>query len=301
MSFADTVKQHAEKVNYLRELVKNEGQTKQALIEPFFRNVLSYDVDNPLEFEPEHGAIVADKKLGSVDYAIHLDGKLELIIEAKHIDENLDAHFTQLFKYFAYTKAKFAILTNGIEYRFYTDIEAANKMDLTPFLVIDFSCLKDEHTAALSQFRRSGYSGADTHKAAKTMKRKRDIKEAFRELLENPSDDFTRTMISASYKSIRIDKPLINEFRRFVKDAVKEYIEDEIKNRFIIAGEIGATTPPESEDLQSGCAPEALYAVVSEMFPEDKRWKLKLNDSEMRYWAYYPSYAAKTATATSAA
>ena len=47
----------------------------------------------------------------------------------KSITENLERHDSQLFRYFGTTPAKFAILTNGIFYRFYTDLEDANKMD----------------------------------------------------------------------------------------------------------------------------------------------------------------------------
>ena len=74
-----------------------------------------------------------------LDYAIVLNNELVMLIEAKAINEHLEKHDSELFRYFGTSKAKFAILTNGIEYKFYTDLEKANVMDNTPFLDINLN------------------------------------------------------------------------------------------------------------------------------------------------------------------
>lgn len=60
--------------------------------------------------------------------------------------------FVSTFRYFGTSPAKFGILTNGIIYRFYTDLEESNKMDLVPFLEIDMANLKDSSINELKNF-----------------------------------------------------------------------------------------------------------------------------------------------------
>ena len=70
------------------------------------------------------------------------NGDPVILIECKWIGENLEKHDSQLFRYFGTSKAKFAILTNGQFYRFYTDLDETNKMDETPFLEINILDIK---------------------------------------------------------------------------------------------------------------------------------------------------------------
>ena len=95
---------------------------------PFFQ-ILGYDIFNPTEFNPEFTADVGIKKGEKVDYAILLEASL-ILIECKGINDELTNHDSQeLFRYFGTTTSKFGILTNGIEYRFYTDLEEPNRME----------------------------------------------------------------------------------------------------------------------------------------------------------------------------
>ena len=139
MDFIDQIKQFAKRVETLRDSIQTEEATKTSIIMPFFA-MLGYDVFNPLEFTPEFIADVGIKKGEKVDYAIIKNGEPVILIEAKSTNKKLERHDSQLFRYFGTTKAKFAILTNGITYRFYTDIEETNKMDKEPFL--EFNIIK---------------------------------------------------------------------------------------------------------------------------------------------------------------
>ena len=68
-----------------------------------------------------------------------------MIIEVKPANVELNTkHLNQLFRYFTVTKARFGILTNGIVYKFYSDIEEINKMDLIPFLEINLLDMKEK-------------------------------------------------------------------------------------------------------------------------------------------------------------
>lgn len=107
----------SERIKQLKENIKTEEATKQSLIMPFFQS-LGYDVFNPLEFVPEFTADVGIKKGEKVDYAILKDNEPIILIEAKPCSDDLSKHDSQLFRYFGTTKARFAILTNGIIYKF---------------------------------------------------------------------------------------------------------------------------------------------------------------------------------------
>ena len=112
---------------------------------PFIRNVLGYDVFDPTEVLPEFVCDVGTKKGEKIDYAIFKGGELQILIECKKIGEPLNInHASQLFRYFHVTTAKICILTNGRVYKFYTDLDAPNKMDEKPFLELDLLDI-DEH------------------------------------------------------------------------------------------------------------------------------------------------------------
>lgn len=141
----------------VRGNLATEEATKTALIMPFF-SLLGYDVFNPMEFIPEFVADVGTKKGEKVDYAIMNEGKPVILIEAKGVDDDLTKHDAQLFRYFTVTDAKFAILTNGIVYKFFTDLEEPNKMDEKPFLLF-LSHIEPHH-----QNDRKTYEGPDGSK-----------------------------------------------------------------------------------------------------------------------------------------
>ena len=156
MEFKEQIKQLGDKVSKLKDQVKTEEATKSAFIVPFIR-LLGYDDSNPTEVEPEFVTDYGAKNVEKVDYAILKEGQPILIIECKHLLENLDKHYTQLHKYFHLTKARFAILTNGIQYNFYTDLDAANKMDEKPFLSFDITNIKEMQIKELAKFHKSGF------------------------------------------------------------------------------------------------------------------------------------------------
>lgn len=150
------LKQVGKRVADLSQSITNEEQTKNAFIMPFFQ-ALGYDIFNPLEFVPEFTADVGIKKGEKVDYAIILDGEPQILIECKSITENLTKHDSQLFRYFVTTKSKFGILTNGREYKFFTDLDEPNKMDTTPFLTIDVTDIKENQFTEIIKFHKENF------------------------------------------------------------------------------------------------------------------------------------------------
>lgn len=133
MDFKDQLKQLGETVLKLKPAIGTEEATKTSFIMPFL-NKLGYDVFNPLEVNPEYICDVGIKKGEKIDYAIMKDGDPIILIECKHWSKQLDLHDGQLLRYYHVSKAKFGLLTNGIIYRFYTDLVKTNVMDSKPFL-----------------------------------------------------------------------------------------------------------------------------------------------------------------------
>ena len=156
MEFNDVIKQFSERILSLKDTITTEESTKMSLVVPLFQ-LLGYDVFNPNEFCPEYIADVGIKKGEKVDYAILENGQPNILVECKSCSEQLDKHSSQLFRYFGTSPAKFGILTNGIIYRFYTDLEESNKMDLVPFLEIDMTNLKDSSINELKKFCKDNF------------------------------------------------------------------------------------------------------------------------------------------------
>ena len=124
MDFIDQMKTLSARISEQSKHAKNEEGTKTALILPFIRT-LGYDYSNLREVMPEYTCDFAEKQGKKVDYAIIKDGKPFMLFECKSATERLkDIHAAQLRFYFLDADdARFAVLTNGVVYKFYTDIE----------------------------------------------------------------------------------------------------------------------------------------------------------------------------------
>jgi len=143
MSFNERIMAIAERIPQIIDSLETEEATKNALIMPFIQ-ALGYDIFNPQEVVPEFVADVGTKKGEKVDYAIKQNGDVIILIECKQANANLnEANTNQLYRYFTTTKARIAILTNGVIYRFYSDLEEPNKMDQKPFLELDMTNIRD--------------------------------------------------------------------------------------------------------------------------------------------------------------
>ena len=195
-----------------------------AFIAPFL-NILGYDVFDPSIVVPEFVADIGTKKGEKVDYAIMDKGQPLILIEAKSIHENLDNHNNQLVRYFNVTPAKFGILTNGIEYRFFSDLDEKNKMDSIPFMIINMLNLKERSKKDLERFARDQLNLDTILDMANRKKFTTGIKSVFRDEIENPSEEFVKFFIS-KITSKRATQGLISEFKDYIKTSLKEIVLD---------------------------------------------------------------------------
>ena len=230
MDISEKLEQLAERIEIVKGNIATEEATKTSMIMPFFQ-LLGYDVFNPLEFVPEYTADVGLKKKEKVDYAIMIDGKPLIFVECKSCNENLDKHSSQLIRYFNSTiDAKFAILTNGIMYKFFTDLDNPNIMDQAPFLTIDLLKLKDRDIAELSKFKRDSLDVSDILSSAEDLKYTGMIKSWMEKETNNPSAGFVKMIISDIYEGVKSQK-IIDQFTPIVKRALNQYINDTINSK----------------------------------------------------------------------
>ncbi len=196
---------------------------------PFFQ-LLNYDVFNPEEFLPEFVADVGIKKGEKVDYAILYDGKPIILIEAKSIQDQLTKHDSQLFRYFGTTEAKFAILTNGITYKFYTDLEQQNKMDTTPFFEFNLFDFRDNQVAELYKFRKELFSVEMILNTASELKYTNEIKKLLSSLWENPSEELIYLILNNIYTGKKT-RQVIEKFQGLIKSSMKEFLNEQVNDK----------------------------------------------------------------------
>ncbi|MEI7510634.1 MAG: type I restriction endonuclease [Candidatus Peregrinibacteria bacterium] len=233
MEINDSLKALSDRLQKIRDTIKTEEATKNALVMPFIQ-ILGYDVFDPLEVIPEFIADIGIKKGEKVDYAIAKDGKPMILIECKNILEKLDLHGSQLFRYFHTTNAKFAILTNGVEYRFYTDLNEPNKMDDKPFLSFEITALNERTIEELKKFHKSYFDIDAISNNASELKYGREIKIILEKELESVSDEFVHFFAKKIYAK-KLTEKAIKMLSEVVKKSFSEFIKDQVNDRLKLA------------------------------------------------------------------
>lgn len=229
MEIQNKLKVLAEKVAKLKEQINTEESTKHAFVLPFI-NLLGYDTFNPTEVVPEFTADLGLKKGEKVDYAIFQNGVPIIIVECKNWKEKLNAHNSQLFRYFHTTKTRFALLTNGIEYQFFTDLEATNKMDEKPFLEFDITQLKESTVNEIAKFHKSNFDVDKIVDNASSLKYTKEIRKMISIELETPSYDFIRLFAGKVYSG-RLTEKVMGEFTDLVSKAFNQTISEKVNDR----------------------------------------------------------------------
>lgn len=229
MDFNEKIKQFSERVSALKDTITTEEATKMSLIVPLFQ-ILGYDVFNPMEFCPEYIADVGIKKGEKVDYAILENGVPNILIECKSCSEQLDKHSSQLFRYFGTTPAKFGILTNGVVYRFYTDLEESNKMDLVPFMELDITNLKETSLAELKKFGKENFDKDKIFSTAEELKYTSLIKNVLTSEFDSPSEEFVRLILTRIYEGQK-NQRVIEKFTPVIKKSFSSFINEIVNNK----------------------------------------------------------------------
>lgn len=230
MDLIDKIKEISTRVEKQKSFINTEEATKNAFIMPFI-SALGYDVFNPIEVIPEFTADTGTKKGEKVDYAIKKDGKVIMLFECKKSDCDLhEEHKSQLYRYFSVTESRFAILTNGVVYQFFSDIDEPNKMDSKPFFEFNILEFEEHDIDELKKFAKPTFSLEDILTTASLLKYTNAIKKALAEETENPSEAFVRLFASQIYDG-RLTQPVMEEFSHIVKQGWKQFLADNVNSR----------------------------------------------------------------------
>lgn len=248
MDFSDGLKDLAEKISNYQSQINTEEATKTAFIMPFF-DLLGYDTRNPLEFVPEFTADVATKKGEKVDYAIIIDDQPQILIEAKWCGEKLDKHDHQLMRYFSVTRAKIGILTNGIIYKFYTDLEEVNKMDKKPFLEIDLLNLRDNDIPELKKFFKENFNIESILSTAEVLKYSNAINRLISSQFKQPDEHFIDYILGQVYEGRRTQN-VKEKFQDIIKKSISQVINDIVRNKLENALEAKEEVAPTAEKVE---------------------------------------------------
>lgn len=229
MDLEATLAELAKKIKEHREVLLTEEAAKTALVMPFLQ-ALGYNVFNPAEVVPEFTCDVGTKKGEKVDYAICNGDKVDILIECKPANTELSInHASQLFRYFTTTSARVAILTNGVIYKFFSDVDAPNVMDSKPFFVLDLENLKKGDIRTLTGFSRGSFDIEQiVREAGKLKLQSLVINELQKEFVE-PTDEMIRIIgkrVHSGHLTAPIKETLkaliVNSFQSLVRDSVNE-------------------------------------------------------------------------------
>lgn len=261
----DAVKNLAARIEQTMDRIQTEEATKTAYIMPFIQ-LLGYDVFNPLEVVPEFIADIGIKKGEKVDYAIFLDNDPVILIECKDCHNPLCIdNESQLFRYFHATKAKFGILTNGITYKFFTDLDEINKMDTKPFLEINLLQYDRINYNELAKFSKANFNSENIRKTADMLKCAHAIRTVLLSELAAPSEDFVKMI----FKKMDcgggfFTEKIKDKLTPLVKSAIETIINDKVKANLDTALKSTQKTQEEiSEQQQTDASEEDHDGVVT--------------------------------------
>ena len=227
MTFEDEVKDFCKTIPDKLEHIDSEETSKIALITPFLR-LMGYDTTNPAEVKAEYTADVGTKQGEKVDFAILEDGNPIIFIECKSATNELNTdNISQLFRYFSITDIQIGLLTNGVEYQFFTTGEDNNRMDEKPFLDIDLLNLTKKDIKELEKFKKVNFDIDEVVSRADNLKYRNLIKKTLLSEFEHPSDEFVKAIGKQVYEGI-LTQNVKEKFSNIISIAINEIINEKI-------------------------------------------------------------------------
>jgi len=265
MEFFEKLQELGRNISEQKDIIETEEATKQAFVMPFLSS-LGYNVFDPQEVVPEYTADVGTKKGEKVDYLLRSNGNPVMLVECKKIGSELDInHASQLYRYFSVSNAKFAALTDGQRYRFYSDLDSPNQMDPSPFFEVDLLTIREPDEAAVRQLKQFGKSEFDVDLArdiAEDLKYTYGIKALLAKELENPSDEFVKLLASQVYSGRMVHNAL-EKFREITKRAMHQFLNERIKERLRPTWDEVNTSQEYDESEKSDESEESTEGIVT--------------------------------------
>lgn len=258
MDLLDSLQRLAGMLPRLKDTIQTEEATKNALVMPVLQ-ALGYNVFDPFEVVPEYTADVGTKKNEKVDYVLMRDGSPSVLIECKALSAELGInHASQLYRYFACTSARLAILTNGQYWQFYTDIDSPNVMDGKPFFEFNLAAVDSRRVAELKKISKEHFDVSNILNNAASLKYKQQIRTLFSRELESPSEDFVRLFAKQVYDGVLTTEKR-SMFTQLVGSAFKEWVNAQLSEKLQTAldGVTPAAAPSDAQPTTVEPTPES--------------------------------------------
>ena len=235
---AKTVREH-------REVLLTEEAAKNALVMPFLQ-ALGYNVFNPSEVVPEFTADVGIKKGEKVDYAICNEGSVSILVECKPASSDLTInHASQLFRYFSVTDARIAILTNGVIFKFFSDIDSPNKMDAKPFFTVDLENIRKPDFRTLANFAKGTFNIETIVAEAGNLKLQSLVAKELEKEFSDPSEEFVRLVANRVHEG-RVTSSIKDHFKSLITASINNLIREQVNKRLTSA--LQASNPADADE-----------------------------------------------------
>ncbi len=265
MPLEDDLRALSGRIPDFKDRISTEEATKQSLVLPFLQ-ALGYNVFDPTEIEPEFTADVGIKQGEKVDYAVMSDGEPVILIECKKIADNLtsDHRVSQLYRYFGATPVRIGVLTNGVIYRFFSDLESPNMMDTSPFLEVDLEHLDARGIERLGRFTK-GFDVTEVVEAASRLRYIHGMKQALIQQYNQPEEDFVDWLGRKVYSG-RMTQSVKEMLSTLTRRALHEFVNDRISDTLQAAqnlarfqeGEDSSEPPLPTNDVEEEEGPKII-------------------------------------------
>ena len=230
MDLKETLDNLASRLENQIGLLNTEEATKNALVMPVI-NSLGYNVFDPTEVTPEFTADIGTKKGEKVDYAIKINDFPMMLVECKSVNTKLGFdHASQLYRYFGVTDARFAVLTNGLKYWFYTDLDSPNKMDKVPFFEFDLQDYDKKDVEELSKFSKSAFDLDNILSNASELKYVKKMAKIIEGEFNEPSEEFVKYLTNRVYSG-RLTSSICEQFTPLVRTAFRQFVNGSLSAR----------------------------------------------------------------------
>lgn len=298
MDFRERLLRHVEHVKTVGVHCDSEETTKQALILPVL-DILGFSPYDPTKVKAEYGADVPGvKSTERVDYALFCGGVPVMFVEAKGYRENLTNHAPQLARYFNATpEVTIAAITNGKEWRFFTDLNDKNVMDKEPFLTVDFFNLLPSDPEQFSRFRHDQFQP----EALRTLAEESVFLSAFKKTVKQSvldcDADFVRYIVAKSTIQRTLTAKFLECVTPIVKQAVAQSMSDMVVNSLSTPHSEptaqntdepittdGDIVDPNNPKIITTPAERKFFALVQELLPDEP---LAAKDTESYFTVLY--------------
>lgn len=297
--FINKLQNHIEHVKRVGEHCSTEETTKQALILPLL-DILGFSPYDPTKVLAEFAADFPGVKSSErVDYALYCNGQPVMFIEAKPFTANLTNHAPQLSRYFnSSLGVTIGAITNGKEWRFFTDLINTNVMDEKPFLTVDFTKHKADELVQLAEFRHDNFHVEKLRFFAEENQYIQQFKTVIKKSINEVDIDFVRYVAQQSDIQRQLNTKFLETIQPFVKQAVEQAISDTVvkglssptiitaqtiepkSNQHIeqsIENDLKNITHSDNDKIITTVDEQELYRIITELFPESD---LSIKDTE---------------------